>query len=532
MFLRWLQRRYLIAFAIGLLVGMGMIYFFAADTSSPAPKKAMSDKPDKTDKDAVWTCSMHPEVEKSEPGQCPICGMDLIKRSATSSQITDQEITMSEEAAKLARLQTSKVEKKVPIKKLYLPGKVVEDERRIKMISARFGGRLEQLNVNFKGQYVRKGEVLGKIYSPELVAAQQELLQALKNKESNPELYRSARNKLKLWNLTEAQINAIEKRKKVKEVLPVVAPLTGVVKERKVQVGDYVKEGTPLFRIAGLSRVWVHFDVYENQLKWINKGDEVEFRVAAQPGKTYTGHITFIQPYVEQKSRTVKIRAEVPNPGYDLKPQMLAEGVVKARLGDKKQLVVPASAVLWTGHRSVVWVSQPETEQPQYQYREIELGTRLEDHYVVHSGLEVGEEVVTHGTFKVDAAAQLQGKQSMMSQSKKSSNSGKAGSEFVSGKSGFITTEFTVYGNCSMCKERIEKTLNGVAGISKANWDIDSKILTVNYDTAQIQLMDIHKKVAGAGHDTKQVEADSSSYQGLPKCCRYPRENRASEKQH
>ncbi|MEX2592012.1 MAG: efflux RND transporter periplasmic adaptor subunit [Anditalea sp.] len=364
----------------------------------------------------VWTCAMHPQIREDGPGQCPICGMDLIPvTSGGGEAVAEDEIQMTEAAMKIADVQTVTVQQAVPTKEIYLPGKVQADERSIAAVTARFPGRIERLYVNFTGQEVRKGERLASIYSPELVQAQKELLEAVRFKETNPSFYEAAINKLKLWDLTDAQIQNILENGKVQYNFDIYATQSGTVVSRNVSEGGYVTEGQPLFDIANLAKVWVLFDAYENDLAWIEEGDEISFTVESMPGEVFTSEVTFIDPVINPQTRVASVRTEVANPNGQLKPQMFAQGILESSLEDMKNaLVVPKSSVLWTGKRAVVYVKDSAFEQPTFEYREVILGPEAGDFYVVAEGLSAGEEVVANGVFKVDAAAQLQGKKSMM----------------------------------------------------------------------------------------------------------------------
>ena len=217
--------------------------------------------------------------------------------------------------------------------------------------------------------------------------------------------------------LNDKQITQIEQSGQVKTKFEVYANTSGVVTTKKVNVGDYVSQGASLFDIANLSRVWVLFDAYESDLPFLNVGNTVNFSLQALPDKVFNSTIRFIDPVIDPVNRVAKVRVEVDNSGGKLKPEMFATGIVKANLNAyKDKLVIPRSAVLWTGKRSVVYVKQPDSDELNFKMREIEIGPMLGNSYVVISGLEEGEEIVSDGTFSVDAAAQLEGKPSMMNQ--------------------------------------------------------------------------------------------------------------------
>lgn len=367
--------------------------------------------------ETVWTCSMHPQIRQNEPGSCPICGMDLIPLEDDNGEgIDPMAITMSPTAMQLANVVTANVGSESAMKTIRLNGKVQEDERLIFSQTTHFPGRIEKLAVNFTGEYVSKGSVIASLYSPQLVTAQEELFEAYKIRESQPNLYRAAREKLKNWKLTESQIDQIISTGKTQDQFPVLADQSGYVTNKKVNLGDYVNRGQTLYEIANLSRVWVLFDVYESDLSWINKGDSIQFNISSLPGQTFKGKIDYIDPAINPKTRVTKARVVVQNSAGVLKPEMFASGEVKTQLGKMSdQLTVPKSAVMWTGKRSVVYVKLSSDQGLHFKMREVTLGPSLGDAYIIEKGLEPGEEIAVNGTFSIDAAAQLAGKPSMMS---------------------------------------------------------------------------------------------------------------------
>ncbi len=367
-------------------------------------------------KKQLWTCSMHPQIRLDHPGKCPICGMDLIPVAEISGARTDSNVVhFSEDAAALANVATSIVSRQKPLKEVRLYGKVQADERLLQNQVAHVGGRIERLMLNFTGEPVRKGQLLALIYSPDLITAQQELLEAAKSKQTQPEIYEAAMEKLMQWMLTEKQIAQIERSGRVKTNFEVYSNTSGIVTAKRVNTGDHVSEGAVLFEVANLSSVWVLFDAYESDLPFLKVGNTISFSLQALPGTNFSANIRFIDPVIDPVNRVAKVRVEVSNAGGKLKPEMFATGVVKANLNEfKDKLVIPRSAVLWTGKRSIVYVKQPDGDGINFSMREIDLGPMLGNSYVVLGGLKEGDEIVTDGTFSVDAAAQLAGKPSMM----------------------------------------------------------------------------------------------------------------------
>ena len=368
-----------------------------------------------SDTKQLWTCSMHPQIMQPEPGDCPICGMDLIPAESSTDGLLADQFKLTENAMALANIQTTVVgEEILEGNSIKLSGKIAENEEANSVQVSYFSGRIERLNVSFTGEEVRKGQLLATIYSPELYAAQQELITAASLKESQPALYKAVRNKLKLWKLSENQINQIEETGKVQENVPVYATVSGTVTEKLVEQGDYVKQGQPLLKIANLTTVWANFDVYENQIDRFNNGQEVIVTTNAYIDKVFKGKVDFIDPVLNSKTRTVNLRVVLNNKDGLFKPGMFVTAKIdNVKNDNQKVLTIPASAVLWTGERSVVYL-KTNPDQPIFEMREVTLGNQIGNEYEILEGLFVGNEIVTNGTFTVDAAAQLQGKKSMM----------------------------------------------------------------------------------------------------------------------
>lgn len=400
----------------GLILFSGLFLGWLFFHSSNTVKKANSQSTKVSTKE-IWTCAMHPQIRLDHLGKCPICTMELIPLNQYQSRgkIDSNAVYFSPEAMELANVATSIVSYRKPSKEVRLYGKVQADERLLQNQVAHIGGRIEKLFVNFTGESIRKGQLLALIYSPDLITAQQELIEAAKSKQSQPEIYNAAMEKLMQWMLTEKQIAQIERSGKVKTNFEVYSNTSGTVTARRVNAGDHVSEGSVLFDVSNLSSVWVMFDAYESDLPFLKTGNAISFTIEALPGTNFTAYIKFIDPVIDPVNRVAKVRVEVNNSEGNLKPEMFATGIVKANLNEyKNKLVIPRSAVLWTGKRSVVYIKQPDSKEINFRMREIELGPMLGNSYVVESGLNEGEEIVTDGTFSVDAAAQLAGKPSMM----------------------------------------------------------------------------------------------------------------------
>ncbi len=517
----------IIGVAIGMLAA-GVLIGRLTFQRAPEPDHATEHAEEKSDQ--VWTCAMHPQIRQNEPGDCPICGMELVP-VGSGEELAENMFQMSQSAVQLANIQTSVVQRGNADKEITFQGKVQQDERSISLVTARFAGRLDALNVNFTGAEVKKGQVLASVYSPQLVTAQRELLEAMKIKEENPKIYQAARGKLRLWDLTDAQITAIENGGEPLEHIDILSPITGIVTNRMATLGEYVKEGSVLFHVTDLSRVWVLFDAYESDLPFIRKGLPITFSVNSLPGKKFKANVTFVDPVLDAKKRTASVRVEVSNADWSLKPEMFANGEIKVKGGSGKELLVPRSAVMWTGKRSVVYVKVPDTEVPVFEFREVTLGSELGGFYEVKDGISEGEEVVTNGTFKVDAAAQLVGKKSMMNRTARPAMTGHDHGSMKMGSSENATSEmseakFIVYGNCGMCQKRIEKAAMAVPGVMHAAWNKDTKEFVAHFNGDKTSKDAISKAIAGVGHDTEFDRSTDEAYEDLAKCCLYDRQKK------
>ncbi len=453
-----------------LAAGAGLGYWLAGRR----PDAAATDTPT-PEAHTIWTCSMHPQVQLPEPGQCPICFMDLIPLEDDDVGLGPRELRMSDAAIALADIQTTPVRRQYVAKPVRMVGKIDYDETRLATITSWVPGRLDRLYVDYTGVRVREGDHLVSLYSPELIVAQQELLlahRAAQRDEERGEAQRAtaqvelAEEKLRLLGLLDRQIEEIKQRGTPSDHLTIYAPTGGVVVERHATEGMYVDTGTKIYTIADLSQVWVFLDAYESDVPWLRFGQEVEFTTETYPGEVFRGRIAFIDPVLNEETRTVQVRVNVPNPDGKLKPGMFVRALARSRLAqggrvfdsslagkwispmhpeivkdgpgqcdicgmdlvpaeelgfvapeqpEEAPLVIPATAPLITGQRAVVYVRLTVEGEPVYEGREVVLGPRAGDFYLVRRGLQEGELVVTRGNFKIDSALQIQAKPSMMS---------------------------------------------------------------------------------------------------------------------
>ncbi len=469
-----------LAVVIGILIGVILHWGLSPAQMAHEEHAVTVSGEQRVEAATVWTCSMHPQIRMPKPGLCPICNMKLIplRQQVGGEMSSMRQFTTSEYAKALMDIETTAVERKFVTAQIRMVGKVEYDETRVEYITAWVPGRLDRLYVDYTGVPVKKGDHMVYLYSPELLSAQEELLQAIKAvqniKDSKSDIIRevtsgtlvAAREKLRLWGLTVEQVAEIEKRGTASDHITIFAPASGIVIHKNAQEGMYVKTGTRIYTVADLSHVWVKLDAYESDLMWLRYGQEVEFATVSYPGEVFKGTISFIDPVLNPTTRTVKIRVDVPNADGKLKPEMFIKAVVRANVAaggkvmdpklagkwicpmhpsvvkdgpdkcdicemplvqtetlgyvsaypdmSEKPLVIPVSAVLVTGTRAIVYVELPERDKPTYEGREIVLGPRAGSYYIVRSGLKEGQRVVTKGNFKIDSALQIQAKPSMM----------------------------------------------------------------------------------------------------------------------
>ena len=340
--------------------------------------------------------------------------MESVRKEGKVQEIAPGTVQISPERQQLIGVRFGSVEKRALTKVIRTVGRIDYDEKRIGIVSPKISGWIEELYVDFTGQFVRKGAPLLTIYSPELVSTQEEYLLALKARqdwskspfsevtEGGNLLAESARRRLKLWDISDAQIQALEENREPKKTLTLYSPFTGHVLEKMVNKGQFVDAGMALYKIADLSVVWLIADIYESELSFIRLGQTAALRLTHQPGDTFSGKVVYIYPSLDPRTRTARVRVELPNPFGRLKPEMFADVELRADLGAR--LAVPESAVIDTGLRQIAIVDKG---QGIFEPREVKLGIKVDDHVEVLKGLAAGERVVTSANFLIDSESKL-----------------------------------------------------------------------------------------------------------------------------
>jgi RND family efflux transporter MFP subunit len=410
-------------------IALGAVYL-AATHRWPFAQRA-AQQADAKSNVLYWYDAMNPQNHYNKPGKAPD-GMDLVPMMAAppsqpssaasneqgAAQLPQGAIVVPAEKQTLAGVRTALVERKTLTREIHTTAEIVADESRISHVHVKVSGFIDRVYVNSIAQLVRKGQPLFTFYSPDLVATEEEYLIAKRGDstlgsapfkeiaQGAQSLLESARQRLSYWDISDEQIRQLDQSGKVIRTLTIYSPVSGFVTDRKAFPQASITPDTELYTISDLSSVWALADIYENEVPYVRAGQRVTFALSYYPGKTYSGKISFIYPTVDPQTRTVKVRVQLANPGYTLKPQMFADAQVHVDYGT--QIAVPREAVVDSGTEQQVFVAQAGGV---FVPRKVTLGATVDDQVVVLSGLKVGETVVTSGNFLIDSESRLKGAQ-------------------------------------------------------------------------------------------------------------------------
>jgi Cu(I)/Ag(I) efflux system membrane fusion protein len=475
---------------LGLI--LGWIFFYPSSAKDITLKDhSIEDHSEET----VWTCSMHPQIQSPEEGDCPLCGMDLIPLEKGLGSLPANQILIEPDEINNAGIKTIKVSERIISKEISLQGKTTIDESSYRSQSAHFKGRITRSFINFSGQEVKKNDIIAKIYSPELITAQKEFLEAIKIKSTSKSIYLSTRKKLSLLNISEKDINMIENELKIFEEFNIRSDVTGIIEKINFSEGNYVTKGMKLFDLYSIEKIWFEFDLYEKDRPFVSLNDNIEIHINGL--NNIQGKIDFIDPSNSIASSATKLRVIVENNEKLLRPGIYADGTIHSKLSEPK-IVVPRTSILWTGKRSVAYV---KIDSSIFELRNVTLGVETDDYYVIESGLIADEEVVYKALFTVDAAAQLQGKTSMMNSVNNNERSDISNAEVKNHTDKLISLYL------KLKDQLVESNNSSTKKIAKEIHLLSSNIPISFYDTKQGQsYLDKSNKIKKYASDISQIE--------------------------
>jgi RND family efflux transporter MFP subunit len=363
-----------------------------------------------------WYDPMHPAYKSNKPGTAPDCGMDLVPKYADDGgqDMAAGSVNIAAGKQQVMGVRTATVEQKPVVRDIRATAQIVPDERRIAHIHVKVPGFVEKVYVDFVGQLVRKGQPVFTLYSPDMVATQEEYLIAKRGEQTlggapyqevsqgAQSLLRSARQRLKLWDISDQQIKKLDETGEVSKTITIHSPITGFVTDRKVFPNVSVTPDMDLYVISDLSSIWATADIYQYELPFVKVGQKAQLQLSYYPGKTYSGRITYIYPSMDPTTHTAKVRIDISNPNFELKPQMFGDVQIKVDYGNK--ILVPQDAVLNSGNEQTVFVVR---EGGNFEPRKVTLGPAVEGNVVILSGLKAGETIVTSGNFLIDSESRM-----------------------------------------------------------------------------------------------------------------------------
>jgi len=408
-----------------LVAAIGLGVFAADNPGKPDTTNTVAASSGKT----LYTCGMHPWIIQDHPGNCPICGMKLepVHKIEGTAEASSSAIAIDPATIQLMNLQTTEIARGPLRRSIRTVGTIDYNETALADVTTKFKGWIEKLDVDATGQLVHRGEPLFEIYSPELYSAEAEYLAVLNstNDAGAAPLREASLEKLKFLDISDGQIADLEKNRAARKTLQILAPMNGFVIEKDIVQGQMVDAGMKLYRLADLGVVWVFAQVYEQDLPYVQLGQEATVKLASLPDRQFRGRVTYVYPNVDEKTRTARVRLEFENPGYFLKPGMFVSVQIASEL-EPSALLVPDSAVLRSGEKNTVFVALPGGK---FDPRTVALGLESEPNmYEVISGLNEGERVVTSGQFMLDSESQLREAIQKMSGPAVNMSEGRAGS--------------------------------------------------------------------------------------------------------
>ncbi len=399
-----------VAIIVGIIagsIGMYMVSeYLPANKESREVAKSIEEKGEK--KILYWQAPMDPTFISDKPGKSPV-GMDLIPVYEGEEETTEPgTVKIDPVTVQNIGVRTARLKRMLLKKTIRTIGRIDYDERKVYRIDTNIDGWVEKLYVNFTGMEVKKDDILLEIYSPTLISAQEEYLLARRYSKDIKKVGRESimdlsRRRLELWDVPEHQLKELEEKGVIMKTLHIHSPTTGIVTEKPVTEGMYVKPGMSVYTIADISNVWAYVDVYEYEMPWIKTGQEAEMTLASYPGEVFIGQVTFVYPFMEPKTRTVKVRLEFENPEFKLKPEMYANVTLKSVIS-KDAVAVPSEAVIMSGERNIVVLSRGGGK---FTPKEVTLGAEAEGYYEVLKGLKQGDEVVISAQFLIDSESRL-----------------------------------------------------------------------------------------------------------------------------
>ena len=458
----------------------------------------------------LYTCGMHPNVLKKEAGNCPICEMDLVPVKSFSNSTN---VHIPSQLQQNMGVRLTKVIKRKPIKEIMTTGTIAYDETRISHITLKYDIWVEYSPVTYIGQHVKKNEPVLNVYSPELINAQNEYLNALKTVKvlgkTGEDLLRSSTLRLKTFNISDKTISKIKRAGNAIDKIKIPAPISGVITKLNVKHGHYSRKGEMLLEIADLSKVWLIMDIYEKDLPFVSNNQDVFVTIPYDPNAKFTGKIDYIFPVIDQITRTVKARVILHNPKERLKINMMANVKISANLGSDV-LAVPSEAVIKTGKRNLVIVKSKDN---QFQPKEIILGIYFDGFYEVKSGLKENNIIVLSSQFMIDSESKL--KEAVQKILTTSDNSESPYSKYAK------FTEISLPSiQCDQCVKTIDTSLKNVNGIESVKIELENKKTIIHYNPEKILAKKLEQIIAESGYDANSTKRVESAYQNLPDCCK------------